>query len=109
MHRRQTVRGPLLDQDSTQYRTKRFREFHVHCRVLKKCRRAPGSLVNDLIGDDQIARLELLAKTAASPRCDDVRATKLLERENVGPKWNIHRRDQVPRPMPAQKQHRQAL
>ncbi len=44
-------------------------------------------LVDDLIGNDQVARLELVAQRTHRARGDDVGHAQLLERIDIGAEW----------------------
>ena len=52
-------------------------------------RRAAIGLVDDLIDDYQIARLDLFPQRTDRAAGDHVRDAQCLERENIGAIWNL--------------------
>ena len=65
------------------YRAKGFRKFHMDGSLIVKCANPAVGFVDDLIGYDQIARLEFLPQTSHRAAGNDVSAAQLLEGENV--------------------------
>src|SRR4051794_33188499 len=70
-------------QHPTQYRAEGFRELDVNRRLLEESARAAERLIDHLVGEDEVARLELVAQAADGARGDDVRYAEFLEREEV--------------------------
>jgi hypothetical protein len=62
----------------TQHGAKRFREFHVNRRVLVKRVRPLARAVDQLLRDDEVPRLVLVAQAADGAARQDVRAAELL-------------------------------
>ncbi len=75
-----------FQQHLTQDRAERLGELDVHREpVVEEGRHAAVGLVDDLIHDDQIARVDLLAQRTDRPAGDDVRHAEALEGVDVGP------------------------
>jgi hypothetical protein len=68
----------------TQNRAEGFGEFDMDGGVVEEGGGASGSFIDDLIGDDQIARAEVLAQAADGATGQDVRAAELFEGVDVG-------------------------
>jgi hypothetical protein len=64
--------------------------------------------VDDLVGDDQMAGFEFLTQAADRAGGENMRATQLLERENVGPEGDLRGVEQMPRSVARQQKHRHA-
>jgi hypothetical protein len=67
--------------------------------MLEKGGRALVRLVNDLIWDNQVARLEFLAQRSDRAGREDVGAAELLEREDVRARRHLAGVDEMPRPV----------
>src|SRR5204862_8044883 len=65
-------------------------------------------LVDDLIGNHEIARAEFLAQTSHRAAGEDVRAAELFQREDVGAIRHLRRVQQMPGAVPREQQRRNA-